>query len=170
MLIETHRLEIIVLIAAQLHLLANDIAALEADLECTYKGEPLMGRFLDAIRLQANKSAEDELNLAFHSFWLMIRKQDRTAIGMAGFKGPPGDEREVEIGYGIGEQHRGNGFMAEAVRAICAWALEQRTVDRVIAETETNNTPSERVLELCGFVKYKTMAESAWWELCTAAR
>jgi len=79
-----------------------------------------------------------EANLAeyyWHSFWFLIRKGDRVVVGSADFKGGPNEKDEVEIGYGRGKEFEHNGYMTEAVSAMCAWARAQEKIKSVIAET-----------------------------------
>ena len=78
--------------------------------------------------------------------------EDKTGkrIGDLCFKGLA--DGRVEIGYGILPEYRGCGYATEAVRAAVEWALEQIGVNAVEAETERDNTSSQRVLEKVGFV------------------
>ena len=85
----------------------------------------------------------------WYAMW-MIELRDGTHIGDLCFKGLNTDGT-VEIGYGILEEYRGQGCATEAVDAVVAWALRQPFVSRVEAETEPNNSASQRVLEKCGF-------------------
>ncbi len=41
--------------------------------------------------------------------------------------------------------------MTEAVKAMCEWALKQKGVRNVIAETDLAGFASQRILECCGF-------------------
>lgn len=54
--------------------------------------------------------------------------------------------------------------MTEAVKVICEFAIMQSDVFHVIAETEAEGFASQRILERCGFKKYK-QAETIWWRL-----
>jgi RimJ/RimL family protein N-acetyltransferase len=54
--------------------------------------------------------------------------------------------------------------MTEAVGKFCEWALTDGKIETIIAETEIKNIASKRVLERCGFVRYKE-EETAWWKL-----
>ena len=69
---------------------------------------------------------------------------DGAVIGDCGWYGPPGDDGEVEIGYGLAAPFRGRGLGSEAVRA-------QPGVTRIVAETGATNAASRRVLERLGF-------------------
>lgn len=94
----------------------------------------------------------------------MVRKSDRTVVGSADFKAGPNEKGEVEIGYGLSKEFEHNGYMTEAVRAMCLWAKAQNGVSHVIAETYLDNMPSQNILKRCGFEE--TMrGESVWWRL-----
>ncbi|WP_154696612.1 GNAT family N-acetyltransferase, partial [Clostridium botulinum] len=99
-----------------------------------------------------------------HSFFFLIRKEDRVVVGSADFKNIPNEKGEVEIGYGLGKEFEHNGYMTEAVKAMCKWALKQKGVRNVIAETDLAGFASQRILECCGFKKYK-QEETIWWRL-----
>lgn len=79
-----------------------------------------------------------------------IELRDGTRVGDLSFKGLAPDG-SVEIGYGIDEAYRGQGYATEAVLAAVAWALEQPGVVRVEAETDADNHASQQVLRRCGF-------------------
>ena len=59
----------------------------------------------------------------------------------------------AEIGYGISEKYRNNGYAAEAVKAVSEWALTRPEVNALESETDPDNKASQRVLEKCGFVR-----------------
>jgi ribosomal-protein-alanine N-acetyltransferase len=74
----------------------------------------------------------------------------RVLVGTAGYKGPPADGT-VEVGYGIVIDHQRRGYASEAVRGLVARAFGEPQVQRVIAETLPELTPSIGVLRKCGF-------------------
>lgn len=164
MLIHTERLELVPLSACQLALWLHDIKRLEGELHCEYRGEPIAGGFCDILRKQLGITEQDADNYMWHSFWLLIRREDRLAIGSADFKDVPDERGETEIGYGLSPEFEHNGYMTEAVRAMCAWALKQNGVRHIIAETERTNAASQRILKRCGFTQYKS-ADTLWWRL-----
>ena len=57
----------------------------------------------------------------WYAVW-MIEKKDGTPIGDLCFKGLR-ENGTAEIGYGILEEHQGQGYATEAVRAACGWAF-----------------------------------------------
>jgi len=164
MQLETERLILIPLTPEQLRLWTRDLPALEKALSCSYQAEPMEPWFVEIINGQAALAAADEANYLYRTFWFLLRKSDRVIVGSVCFKGAPNDAGEVEIGYGLGSAFEHQGYMTEAVRAMCDWALTQSDVTEVIAETEVGGLASENILKCCGFVQYQS-GETNWWRL-----
>ena len=164
MKIQTERLKLIPLTPNQLKLWIENIDELEKVLSCSYKAEPLEGFFLDVVKEQLVKTQKDSENYLWHSFWFLIRISDRTVVGSADFKDIPNKSGEVEIGYGLGKEYEHNGYMTEAVKSMCEWALKQEAVSTILAETDIDGLSSQRILERCKFKKYKEV-ETLWWKL-----
>ena len=76
----------------------------------------------------------------------------RTLIGQAGFKGPPGLDGTVEVGYSVMEDRQRNGYGTEATRALIQWAFSHPDVRRVVAETYPHLRASLRVMERNGMI------------------
>ena len=164
MIVDTERLELYVLNAPQMRLWLTDIPALERQLNCSYRGEPIEGIFLKIIEGQAVLTEEHESEYYWHSFWFLIRKSDRVVVGSAHFKSGPNENGEVEIGYGLGKEFEHNGYMTEAVAAMCQWAKAQPGISHVVAETYLDNAPSQNILKRCGFSETRR-GESVWWRV-----
>ena len=162
--IETERLNIVALTPEQLELLVNCTSELERELKCVYQAEKIEGTFKNILSGQIKKTKDEGINYLWHTFWLMIRKKDGIVVGTIDFKDVPNDNGEVEIGYGLGKDHEHHGYMTEAVFAMCNWARKKGNVNRIIAETELNNSASENVLRRCGFVKHFS-GVTTWWRL-----
>lgn len=58
----------------------------------------------------------------------------------------------AEIGYWGAREHRGRGYVTEAVRAVSRWAFVDLAVDRVEWRAEVGNAPSRAVAERAGYV------------------
>ncbi|AUM94702.1 TPA: GNAT family N-acetyltransferase [Clostridium botulinum] len=164
MLIQTERLELIPLTLNQLKLWIEDISQLEKELDCSYKAESMEGFFLEVVKGQYEITQKDPNNYLWHSFFFLVRKDDRVVVGSADFKDIPNENGEVEIGYGLGKEFEHNGYMTEAVKAMCGWALKQNGVTSVIAETDLEGLASQKILKRCGFKKDKE-EETLWWRL-----
>jgi [ribosomal protein S5]-alanine N-acetyltransferase len=164
MKIETDRLELVPLTADQLLLWELNSTQLENDLNCVYRGEPLVGRFKDIVHTQERTARGDRSNYLWHTFWFIIRKEDRVVVGSSDFKDIPDADGQTEIGYGLENQFEHNGYMTETVTAMCRWAFCQPDVRRIIAETYLDNSASQHVLKRCGFSEFKH-DQSIWWKL-----
>ena len=164
MQIETERLFLVPLTAEQIWLWVKDLPTLEKQLNCSYEAEPMEDVFLEIVKGQAEKTAADEKNYIYHTFWFLIRKSDRVVIGSADFKNIPDENGDVEIGYGLGKVFEHNGYMTECVKAMCHWALEQTGISHVIAETDIDSPASQNILKRCGFSLYQ-QEETCWWRL-----
>lgn len=164
MTIGTERLELILLTPAQLRLWTCDLAALEKELGCSYRAEPIEGPFRQVVEMQRAAAEKDPGRLLWHSFFFLVRKSDRVVVGSADFKAPPDEEGQVEIGYGLGSEFEHNGYMTEAVRALCGVALGQPGIAHILAETDLDGYASQRILVRCGFKKIR-QAETMWWKL-----
>ncbi len=164
MILQTERLEIIPLKPYQLKFWIEDIPALEKELNCSYKAEPMEGFFLEIVNDQYEITQKDPDNYIWHSFFFLVRKNDRIVVGSADFKDIANENGEVEIGYGLGKEYEHNGYTTEAVKAMCEWVLKQNGVSSVIAETDLEGLASQRILERCGFKIYKA-GDTLWWRL-----
>lgn len=83
-------------------------------------------------------------------FSLVVRSEDGIVIGEIGFVGPPGGGA-VMIGYAIVPSARRQGYATEAIAALSDWALAQREVSEVRAQTLPGNEASIRALLRSGF-------------------
>ena len=81
---------------------------------------------------------------------------DGDLIGMVGIGNKKEVGNEIEVAYFISKAFEGNGYVTEAVKAASAWALETLGLDYLIAIVETDNYPSQRIVEKCGFEKIGT--------------
>jgi RimJ/RimL family protein N-acetyltransferase len=163
-ILDTNRLYLVPLTARQLRLWTEDIPSLEKELNCRYRAEPMEGVFLDIVKGQLDITEKDTANYLYHTFWFIIRKTDRMVVGAADFKDVPNENNEVEIGYGLGKDFEHNGYMSEAVQAMCHWAMAQDNISHVIAETDLDSPRSQKVLRRCGFIEDKR-DKTLWWRL-----
>ncbi len=84
--------------------------------------------------------------------WYVVATVDETATlaGICGFKGPPGADGIVEIGYSIAPQLHRRGLATAAVQLLCERAFAAG-VSGVIAETLPSLVASQGVLLKTGF-------------------
>jgi len=108
---------------------------------------------------------ETDPSLLGWGVWLMIHAMERVVIGDVGFKGKPGHEGTVEIGYSVIPAFRNRGYASEASQALIHWAFIQQGVKRIIAECSDDNAASIRILEKLGMKRLGTEGSVLKWEL-----
>lgn len=161
------------IVTPRLRLKAGTVGLLEAAINDHPRLEPLLGvavpdiwppadnldflhAVLDALRRDAS--------LLGWGPWLVVCRAERTLVGDAGFKGRPGADGQVEIGYGIVPAYWKRGYATEAVRGLIGWAFEQG-VRAVTAETEDTNVASQRVLEKNGLRQIRREGSMLNWRV-----
>lgn len=162
--IKTKRLKIVALTPEQLEMLVNNISKFERELHCSYQGEKVEGVFKYILFNQSLKAKKNYKDYLWLTFWIIVRKEDDIVVGMIDFKDVPNAKGEVEIGYGLGNRHEHLVYMTEAVEAFCSWGKKQNAVKTIIAETEMDNFPSQRLLKKCGFIEF-FRDKTIWWRL-----
>lgn len=165
MILETERLRIIPLSVSQFKLLLDGIDKMEKELGLSSSGENMDEHTQQAMEGLYQKALNNEDNYIWYTNWQIILKSDNISIGSACFMGSPNENKEVEIGYGTNSKFRNQGYMTEAVSAICSWLIEQQNIAAIVAETDKDNSASHKVLKKCGFIKQKETEGSYFWRL-----
>lgn len=161
--LETERLEIIPFTLEQLKLLLKSTKEFEEKYNVIYAAEELSG-FIYNIFVEQTKLIEKyPSEHLFLTFWFFKLKKENKLIGSACFKGAPNKNGEIEIGYGIEESFKNQGYTTEAVKKMIAWALKQEGVSKVIAETDKGNLASQRILLKCNMEFKKQTTDAYWW-------
>ncbi len=80
----------------------------------------------------------------------LVRKQDGRVVGGLGFFGPPDDAGDVDVGFSEPPELRAEGYAAEGLRALIAYAKAQPEVRRVLADTAVTNRRVNTVLAAAG--------------------
>ena len=93
--------------------------------------------------------------------WVFISPVMNRLVGSGGFKGAPGPDGTVEIGYAMLTSYREQGLATEAVLGLLSWAYRQPGVKRIIAHTMEDGAASRRVLEKSGFVETDALTDDA---------
>lgn len=109
-------------------------------------------------------AAEMDPAWASWGIWLVLDESGSRLVGDAGFKGPPGADGEVEIGYGIIASFRRRGLATEMVRALVQWAFHHGA-RKVQARCYTDNLASQGVLRNVGFRWLATEEDVQEWEM-----
>ncbi|MEV0557558.1 GNAT family N-acetyltransferase [Streptomyces sp. NPDC050597] len=91
--------------------------------------------------------------------FVLVRREDGRAVGGMGFHGSPDEDGRAEVGYDLAESARGNGYAAEALRTLSAWALSRDDVTSLFATVDRVNAPSQNVLSRAGFTRVSGAGE-----------
>lgn len=97
--------------------------------------------------------------------WLFIDRADNIVIGDGGFKGPPGENHKIDIGYGIIEGRQRQGYAFEAVTALIKWGFSQDNVRKITANCLISNAPSHGLLLKAGMKEISRDDEYIYFEL-----
>jgi len=110
-------------------------------------------------------AVEIDASMLGWGLWLVLDARGRSLVGDVGFKGPPGDDGAIEIGYGIVPPYRRKGLATEAVRGLLGWAWAQPGVSRIVARCYAVNEASIGVLTKVGFELQGGEAGILDWQL-----
>ena len=151
--IKSERLILIPLTLTQLEAGLNSTRVLSTSLGIRLAGHLFEGVVERAVRMKiAKMAAVAVIDHSWYTYWLIVIKQDEIGAGLVGFKGTPNENGEAEIGYGIGEEFQGHGFMSEAVQALVKWAFTHPQCTAVTATgVRADNYASQKVLKHAGF-------------------
>lgn len=167
--IESERLRLIPLNLNQLHIyhqseaLAKELGliALNIDMEPFFQRE-----FDDALQNFWKPFVEkNPEHYQWFTNWLIVLKEENTAIGGIGLTGLPNENQETEVGYGIGLGYRKKGYATEALGCLCQWAFKHLELGTIVANTPVDLFNSQRVLQRAGFESAKADNELLRWEL-----
>ena len=110
------------------------------------------------MAMQRKVARMEQLDVSEHvwqTYFLITLKKTGVGIGFIGFKGPPDAEGLVEVGYGLAEAHRRQGYMSEALAGLVAWAANDPRCTGITAKhVLKTNIGSQKVLANCGFEQY----------------
>lgn len=163
--IETERLYLHALTYEQLKLYLQNDGSLEKELGIERKHREIHPELKEALEDTLLPSVANNVNYHFFTLWTMISKKHNCMIGDLCFKGAPCEDGSVEIGYGIYPAFEKKGFITEAVEVLCHWALKEKYVRSVKAETNKENIASQKVLQKNGFVFMGEKDGMLQWQL-----
>jgi RimJ/RimL family protein N-acetyltransferase len=90
-------------------------------------------------------------SLAPYLLRLAVLKDGKAIIGSSGFHSAPDDNGMIEIGLGVEEQFRGQGYAQEILLGMWGWVIEQSGI-KVLRYTVTpDNAPSQAIIKKFGF-------------------
>lgn len=145
------RITLLPLTLQQYYNFIYQLPQLEQELQLHYQGRPVEGPFRTALQQRYLKFLAARRQPFFHTLWLITLPNEHLIIGNIAYKGSPDNNGSIEIGYGIGESFRSQGYMTEAVQLLTTAAFMLPSVRIITAVTSKDNTPSIRVLQKSNF-------------------
>jgi RimJ/RimL family protein N-acetyltransferase len=91
--------------------------------------------------------------------WMIERREDARVIGTLSLHRFDEQSNRAEVGYSLGREHWGKGYMSEALNTLIAYAFGPMDLRRLEADTDPRNTPSVRLLERVGFSREGLLRE-----------
>jgi RimJ/RimL family protein N-acetyltransferase len=148
----------------------DDYDALQEKLGVTLT-EPHYGDAAYDKRVQASlQSVTEHLERSasgylWYTFWQIVSREHNCIVGEFDFHGPPDENGEVGFGYVVRLAYRRRGYATEAVGAMASWAFKQRGVTALVADTESDNIASRRVLEKSGARMLRVEKDVLRWKI-----
>ena len=95
--------------------------------------------------------------------WGIARRADDALIGTTTLYNLDFSNRRAEMGYALGREYWGQGYMAEALQALLAYCFEVLDLRRIEADVDPRNAASIQTLERLGFQREGFLRER--WEV-----
>src|SRR5262245_25330412 len=107
----------------------------------------------NTMRWTRDHLAANPDNGGWGTWYMLLRREGGKPLlmGVGGFKGHLVAPGTCEVGYSVMESHHRKGYASEYVSALVEWAFAHPEIERVVAHTLPELTPSIRVLEKNGF-------------------
>jgi RimJ/RimL family protein N-acetyltransferase len=91
--------------------------------------------------------------------WGIALRRDDQLIGSLTLFNLDFNHRRAEIGYALGREHWGHGYMNEALMTLLKYAFESLNLHRIEADVDPRNAASIRTLEKLGFQREGILRE-----------
>ncbi|MDL2231313.1 GNAT family N-acetyltransferase [Porphyromonadaceae bacterium OttesenSCG-928-L07] len=103
--------------------------------------------------IEETREIMKQVFLGQESVFGVVLKETGKLFGSVGLISDPKRENDKVrmLGYAIGENYWGKGYMTEAVRALLRFGFEELKLDLISAYCYPDNERSKNVLKKCGF-------------------
>lgn len=116
-----------------------------------YWSSPPMEELADARHLLADVHTKFRRKTYYQ--WGIARREDDRVIGTCTLFHLELDNRRAEIGYALGRESWGQGYVAEALGALLTYTFDALGLHRLEADVDPDNARSIKTLERLGFQK-----------------
>lgn len=126
----------------------------------SYFSKDEVTEYYDLDTFTTEKQAEDLIESLLYKYevrnqirWAVVLKETGRFIGTCGFHEIEEDHLKAEIGYELHPDYWGKGIMAEVIKTIVQYGLNELGLNRIEAFYDPRNIASSKVLEKNGFEK-----------------
>ncbi|MBL4933959.1 GNAT family N-acetyltransferase [Clostridium paridis] len=148
-------------------LLLTKLQEKDASVLFNYWSDDEVTKYLNIDSLKTNDEAKEiigyfnKLHLKNRGFrWGIFSKEYNILIGTCGFiKGILNQGHIGEIGYELGRNYWGKGYMKESLTALIYYGFNDYRLNRIEAYVKPENTASIKVLESMNFIKEGILRE-----------
>jgi RimJ/RimL family protein N-acetyltransferase len=150
--LKTDRLDLHLIPPLELFMLHEDPdnAELLSDRDFTNPHNELTHEHSGPLRWRVPQVKENpDVNIWFIR-WIVLR-ETKEVVGSISFHAPPDEVGMIEIGFGICEPCRNNGYGKEALLGMWKWVIDQPGVKTLRYTVSATNGPSMTIINSLGF-------------------
>ncbi|CAB4336674.1 unannotated protein [freshwater metagenome] len=150
--IETKRLDLYLIPIAELIMLHEDPdnPVLLTDREFSNPWKELTHEHSGPLRWRVPQVKADPSTNVWFIRWIVLR-ETKQVVGSISFHAPPDEVGMIEIGFGICEPCRNNGYGKEALLGMWTWVIDQPGVQTLRYTVSASNGPSMSIINSLGF-------------------
>ena len=139
-------------------LILREIEQADGEFILELLNDPAWIRFVGDRNLRSVADAHEFIRTRFEpayrehgiGLWLVLEKATGASIGICGLVNRAGMD-DIDLGYALLPQHRGQGYAFEAASASLQYGYDRLGLSRIVAMTSPQNTSSCGLLERLGF-------------------
>ena len=150
--INTHRLDLHLIPIPELIMLHEDPdnPVLLTDREFSNPYKELTHEHSGPLRWRVPQVKADPSTNVWFIRWIVLR-ETKQVVGSISFHAPPDEVGMIEIGFGICEPCRNNGYGKEALLGMWTWVIDQPGVQTLRYTVSASNGPSMSIINSLGF-------------------
>jgi len=150
--IKTHRLDLHLIPIPELIMLHEDPdnPDLLTDREFRNPFKELTHEHSGPLRWRVPQVKADPSTNVWFIRWI-VRRETKEVVGSISFHAPPDETGMIEVGFGICEPCRNNGFGKEALLGMWTWVIDQPGVQTLRYTVSASNGPSMSIINSLGF-------------------
>ena len=151
-LIQTQRLDLHLIPIPELIMLHEDPdnASLLSDRDFTNPHNELTHEHSGPLRWRVPQVKADPSTNIWFIRWIVLR-ETKEVVGSISFHAPPNETGMIEIGFGVCEPCRNQGFGKEALLGMWKWVVDQPGVSTLRYTVSATNAPSMAIINSLGF-------------------